>query len=574
MDTLNLDDYLRPLRRWWWLIALATLLAALSSTAYTLMQPPQYRSGSTLMIGPTVQDLNPNNNQLYTAQHLAQMYGDVANRSTIRQGTMDALGMTSLPPYTAYVVPNTQFIEIMVTDVDPARAQAVAAELVRQLHLQSPAGSQDQQGQEFTLDQLAKLEGQITETEEEIVSQQANLAELFSARQIAQTEQEIAALQNKLSALQSNYIGMKGQSNQDAINRITIIDPPNLPGQPMPRQLRTYVLLAMLSSCTLAIAGAYLLDYFDDSIRTTVDVRRDTGLATLGAIPLLPDETDGKKAVIMLESRRSIATEAFRSLRTNLQYAATDRPLNLLLVTSPAAGEGKSVTSANLAASLARTEHKVVIVDADLHRPRQHQLFGLSNRVGVTTAVQNMPSDVSEVVQPGGIPGLYVLTSGPLPANPSELLDSHRMQALLNAVVEWADIVVLDSPPVTAVADTASIAPLADAVLLVLRIGKSSHKQARRTIQILDQVGVQPIGVVLNSVNEREVNYSLPYGAKHSEDQGEMSGASSPTAVDRGVRQRRSTQSNPLVTHRSPTVENGQSVQPHKARLSQHRTLH
>ena len=157
----------------------------------------------------------------------------------------------------------------------------------------------------------------------------------------------------------------------------------------------------------------------------------------------------------MIDNEQAPSSEAYRILRTNLQFASVDTNLKLLMVTSPSPREGKSVTTANLSAALAHAGKRVILVDGDLHRPRQHQLFQLINNVGLTTALLHTELDFDILLRETSVPNLRVLTSGPLPPNPAELLGSTRMAEVLDLLQERADIVIIDSPPVTVVADTA-----------------------------------------------------------------------------------------------------------------------
>ncbi len=184
----------------------------------------------------------------------------------------------------------------------------------------------------------------------------------------------------------------------------------------------------------------------------------------------------------MVAQSQSLATEAYRVLRTNLQFAAVDRRMRTLTVTSPAPSEGKSITAANLAAALALADKRVVLLDADLRRPRQHRIFGLRNNIGLTTALVDEHPALDEILQQTTVQGLRVLTSGPLPPNPAELLGSTRMRELLAQLLAQADIVVIDTPPVTAVSDAAIISSQADGVLLVLDAGHTRREVARRAV--------------------------------------------------------------------------------------------
>ncbi len=210
------------------------------------------------------------------------------------------------------------------------------------------------------------------------------------------------------------------------------------------------------------------------------------------------------KELVMLRDSRSPIAEAYRGLRTNLTFSSLDRPLRTLLVTSAGPEEGKSTVLANLAVTEAQAGRQVVIVDADLRRPRQHELFALGNAAGLTTlladekSLQNL-SLQAEVLQATEAPGLRVLTSGPLPPNPTELLASQRMAALLAALCAAADLVLLDAPPVVVVTDAAILAAQVDGVLLVVNANGTRREHAQRAQQLLAKVNARIVGSVLNN---------------------------------------------------------------------------
>jgi capsular exopolysaccharide synthesis family protein len=201
--------------------------------------------------------------------------------------------------------------------------------------------------------------------------------------------------------------------------------------------------------------------------------------------------------LITLRDPGSPAAEAFRTLRTNLLFSSLDRPLHTLLVTSTAPDEGKSTTLANLAVTMAQAEQRVLVVDCDLRRPSLHTLFGVPNERGLTTAVLAQ-DDGPLPIQPTSVPGLYVLTSGPLPPRPADLLGSRRMGALIERMRSEAEIVLFDTPPVVAVTDAATLAPRVDGVLLVLHAGQTRRDRAREARRLLEQVKANIVGVVLN----------------------------------------------------------------------------
>jgi len=204
--------------------------------------------------------------------------------------------------------------------------------------------------------------------------------------------------------------------------------------------------------------------------------------------------------LITVSDPRSPISEAYRTLRTNLDFASLDQALKTLVVTSAGVGEGKSTTMANLAVVSAQAGRKVVLVDADLRRPALHQVFGLSNDTGLTTVMRDEGALSSPPLQESGVEGLYLLTSGPLPPNPADLMGSRRMEEVIAAIAEGADQIFFDTPPVVAVTDAAVLATKVDGVLLVISAGKTRREHARTAVQRLEQINARVVGTVLTNV--------------------------------------------------------------------------
>jgi non-specific protein-tyrosine kinase len=204
--------------------------------------------------------------------------------------------------------------------------------------------------------------------------------------------------------------------------------------------------------------------------------------------------------LIALSEPRSPVSEAYRTLRTNLDFASLDRALKTLVVTSAGVGEGKSTTLANLAVVSAQAGRSVILVDADLRRPKLHQVFGLGNEAGLTTAMMDQAALASPPLQETGVEGLRLLTSGPLPPNPAELMGSRRMVEVIATLAGEADQVLFDTPPVLAVTDAAVLATKADGVMLVISAGKTRREYARAAVQRLEQINARLVGTVLTNV--------------------------------------------------------------------------
>lgn len=503
---MELNKYIFPLRKWWWLIAASTLIAAIFSYISTLRQPPIYQARTTLMIGTTISNPNPSSNELYLGQQLASAYADLANREIVRNATKNSLGMNQLPVYIARALPNTQLIEITVNDVNPERAQAVANELAVQLVLLSPVSgqSEDRDRQDFIYERLNILEVQIKETEAEIEKLQEELALAFSAQQINDIQDDISSLQSKLSAMENNYGLLLSNTQQGAINTLTIIAFAELPSSPIRSSKGMTILLAAAVGFILATCEAYLLEYLDDTLKTPDSV---TGLFSAPILGRIFEQPNGFDENLLYDAENSNhpLTEQFRALRTEIDLAEIGQQLTTLLVTSPDTGDGKTSVAVNLALSIAQRNKRVYLLDADLRRPRIHKLLDLNNDQGLADLVFARPvidwrAGIQEVRK------IAVFTAGSMPSDPAELLSSEKMGLILTELEEVADVVIIDGPPLF-VPDAMILASKVDGVLMVVRPGHTRQSLAKASMEHIKLVGARVVGVVLNRIPIRGADF-------------------------------------------------------------------
>lgn len=310
-------------------------------------------------------------------------------------------------------------------------------------------------------------------------------------------------------------------------NNISIIDYAMAPDGPIgPNRMRT-VIMALFLSLGLGIGFALFLEYLDDTVHSTDEVERLLHLPALAVIPsaaasgrrrlISPQGALAKRnghgsdnaELLMNVDGRSPLAEAYRHLRTSVLLSTAGRAPRSLLITSSLPGEGKTTTAVNTAVSLGQTGASVVIIDADMRRPRLRSIFGLSDRAGLSSILSSDMSeaDMLALVSKDEVSGLSVLTSGPIPPNPAELLGSAQMRRLMSALQSNFNHVVVDSPPVTSFTDGVLIASIVDGVLLVVHGGKSSRHVVKRARQLLNDVGAKIFGVVLNNVNLQSHDY-------------------------------------------------------------------
>lgn len=301
---------------------------------------------------------------------------------------------------------------------------------------------------------------------------------------------------------------------------VSVVEEAIAPGGPVaPRPMVNAILAAMLlAGLTGAIVA--LVEYLDDTVKGPEQAQEITGLPTLGRIERFEGMRSPREQLQAATKPRSTIAEAYRAARTNLTYAIDlGRERKLVLITSPGPGEGKTTTAANLAVVFGLAGHRVCVVDTDLRRPTLHRVYGLDNGEGLTNLLLAREPDIERAVQRSIYTNVSVVTAGPLPPNPSELLGSARMQEVLERLRSRFDIVLLDSPPALVVTDASVLSTLVDGLVVVARAGKTRRGALRATIEELAQSGRPIAGVILNRVAGREAGYYYyAYGRAYGED--------------------------------------------------------
>ncbi|WP_375423626.1 polysaccharide biosynthesis tyrosine autokinase [uncultured Friedmanniella sp.] len=340
--------------------------------------------------------------------------------------------------------------------------------------------------------------------------------------QIAATDtnpQQAAAIANAVGAELSSVavqLSPEQQSGQQSVRATTLANavPPTSPSSP---HVFRNVLLGLALGLVLGLAIAILRHVLDTKVRSEADIRAVTDTSILGVIAF--DDGVPTHPVILREDPRSAAAEAVRRLRTNLQFIGVAQQSRSIVVTSSVPGEGKSTTAINLAVSLADAGARVLLVDADLRRPSVAEYLGLEGRVGLTTVLIGKAS-VEDVVQPWSDSSLDILPAGQIPPNPSELLGSPAMRALLDQLTSSYDMVLIDSPPVLPVTDAAVLGRQVGGALLVAGMDRIHRPQLRETLESLDTAGCQVLGLVMNKIAKREVGAYVYERGYYSSDAG------------------------------------------------------
>lgn len=337
-------------------------------------------------------------------------------------------------------------------------------------------------------------------------------------------------LDNLRKQVSGNDVAAQGSDNNISLAEIAV--PPDTAISP--RRL-TSVAAAFLLSTLFGIGLALFLEYLDDTIRSTDEIENYLGLPALAAIPTIDatqrrklllvsgneaDDDRGKTELLIDADPRSSLAEAYRQLRTSILLSTAGHAPKSLLITSSLPAEGKTTTATNTAISLAQTGAKVLIIDADMRRPRLHSVFDIPNDKGLSTllSTEAAESEIHEAISQDPQSKLYLMPSGPIPPNPAELIGSDQMSKLLKFLQGEFSHVVVDSPPIASFTDGVLIASMVDGVILVVHAGKSSRQVIKRSRQLLNDIGARVFGVVLNNVNLRGQDNSYYYQSYYHRD--------------------------------------------------------
>ena len=462
---MNLFDYLRVLRRRWWILVLVVVLGAAAGFGYALREQKRYQSSIQLAVsGASTLGGADELTQSLLANQRALLFAQIASKDPVVKAAEAELAKTA---------PNALVgAHISVSAVGPSAASSDA------LTTQSPF---------FTVTVTANNPS--------------------AARALATAFPPI---------LPQQFSNINQVPISTVQNLLSILTPASYSSKPVSPRPIIDAGFGGIGGLIVALGLVALLEMLDTSLRDREDVRKVTDTQVLGVIP----EEFRDEQLPALTRPHSRRTEAYRQVRTNIELAQGDEPPRVVVVTSPGPGEGKSSTSANLALLASRTGHgagvRVVLVDADMRKPTIARYFNVSAEVGLSDVLTGRV-DLVDAVQ--GVAGeqLVVLTSGRTPSNPSELLDSPVMEEVLNKLAHAFDLVIVDTPPMLAVTDALVVGALADGVILVARMRATTRQALHKSLEGLDRIKANILGLVVNgSVDPEDRRYGYGYGSYSS----------------------------------------------------------
>jgi non-specific protein-tyrosine kinase len=501
----NTLDYLRILWRRKWLIAAATLTAVSISLFISARATPIYSSSSRILFA--AQDISLFATQGYVAPDPAQiqtqeqvMTSPAVSTAVAEKLGKDAVAVTDVQ---AHGIGSTRVLEVTVKATSPTIAAKAAT-----LYATTYQEQRREQAIQESVTLSTKLGQKIAELKQKV---QALDAQLATATAKNGSSAEVESIKLQRDAAQANYISYQSKADEASVDAsvatggVEVLvkgQVPTVASSPAPKRSAA---LAFALGLLLGMAAAIALDFLDDSVKDVDEVERIARpLPILGAIPVVNDwRTRDLPRLVTIEDPSSNISEAYRSLRTSVQFAGLKTDARILQMSSAVAAEGKTTTIANLAVALSLAGLRVTVVDCDLRRPRIHEFFGASNQIGFTSVLLG-DQPLSAVLQPITLPSgavLSLLASGPLPPNPAELLGTVRVGELLATVAAESDIVLLDAPPVLPVTDAIVLSSKVDGVMLVATSQVTGRRHLQQALGAFQAADAPVLGVIVNGAS-------------------------------------------------------------------------
>jgi capsular exopolysaccharide synthesis family protein len=497
------------LKRWWWLMVASAVLAGVSAYVYWQNQPPVFQAHIALMIGNSAQSVNPDPQQIGIERTLANFYSEMAKRRPITQAVIQRLGLQMPPEKLAAsietrVVADAQILEIHVFDLDPRQAALLATGVAEELIRQSPS-TNVMQGDtlKFIQLQIADLEQKITKIDSDLTTLHDRMAGMTSASDLSEaqaTAKELETLKQTYSTIHAQYLA--GLNNQ-TVNSLSIIEPASVPSQPVSIGLAATVLIAVAGGLMLSIGAIVVLEYADDVMRWS-DATTILNLPVLGAVPKWGDAAH---PMILPTEPQSPEADALRSLRAQIGVGDGDSPIRKMVVTSPSPRDGKSFTAINLAVAAAAAGLRTILIDGDLRLGSLHRFLECPSEPGLSDLLRRAArssSSSENVLQATSIDNLRFVPIGRPVLDPASLLSKAKLEALTDALLVDADVVIVDTPPVGIGPDATLMAAACDAVVLVVNANRTRRGMTVKAISTLERYNL--IGLIFNRLSMSRVS--------------------------------------------------------------------
>jgi capsular exopolysaccharide synthesis family protein len=497
---MDLRDYLSVVRHRAWIIAIAVASVVAVAVLLTAVETRVYEAHARILLEPSKTVFEASTGASASPVR-AQTEIEIIKSAPVRDLVRKRLGYVA--PVSATSVVGTDVIDVASQNAKPSRAADVA-----NAYSQAYIDYRRDQAVNALLAAGEQIRQRVADLQKQIDDKTAAANDAFAQASANQKPggpaPTIPATPDR-DALVSQQALLKERLDQLQVDAAlkdggaSLVAPATAPTTPVrPRPVHN-VLLALGVGIVLGLAAAFVADHLDDSIKSGDDLESaGGGISLLGVIPAINWKNKTETRVVSLTEPTAPAAEAYRTLRTSITFLALDRSLGVIQLTSPNSAEGKTTTLANLAVAMAKTGQRVLIIDCDLRRPRIHEFFEVSNAVGFTSVLMGSVSLAGALHEIN--PHLRLLTAGPRPTNPSELLSSNRTSQLFKVARAQTDFVLIDSPPVLPVTDAAVLSAKVDGTILVANAGQTSTKDYAHALDLLRKVDAPLIGGVLNGV--------------------------------------------------------------------------
>jgi capsular exopolysaccharide synthesis family protein len=499
---VDLRQLARSARKYWWLLVALPLVFGGLAFVYTSRQAPQYLAEVSLDVR-TSSNNEGSYDVLLGSERQAKTYLRLVKDPVVLQNTIERIDPnldleTLSAQIKSRVDSGTSLLVIGASDTDPARAALIANTIAEEL-----VNIVDVRNEESVRERTTELQSRIDDLKADIDERRAQILELERSadattdavvNQIDDLNEDIARDQANIQLFQTQ-IGTVIANPGDSVRVFSGAVAPRFPYAP---QKMMNVVLGIMAGLMIACGLIFLLNYLDNTVKSTLDFPAIVGGPLLATVRSIDKLKPGRSQLFMLDDPKGVPAESIRLLRTNIEFASATRELVSISLTSPNPGEGKSTIAANLAVALAQAGFVTTIIDGDLRRPTQHRIFGVPNDRGLSTLLAYPDRPWEWAAHDTLVPNLKLISAGPIPPNPADLLSLDRLRSLLEELRDTVDVIIVDSPPVLAVSDPLIIAAHVDGTALVTLGGKTRLDQLKRAVQILHRGAPRIIGVVLN----------------------------------------------------------------------------
>ena len=499
----QLIPFWNAFKRWWWLIAISAGLAGFSAYTFSSRQPAIYQSTVTLRVGAGITAPSPS--ELQFGATLAGYYEKLVRLPPITRAVIEELDLPMSPGELAEqidtnTIGQAQILQITVFAASPQVAADLANAVSGELIDQTTPAADKALDPDFLQGELAKTRAQVDEIDAQIRQLRDQMLTLTSAADVAEAQNRLEGLVRTGQELRNYYIQTAELITSRSTTTLTVIVPAAPNPSPLGPNPWRDAILGLVGGILLAVGTIAFLEFSDNALRWG-DITPENSLPVLGIVPTIPRK---RNHLILTTQPNSAEADALRSLRTRIFLAGSGALIKRLLITSPTPLDGKSFTSVNLALAAADAGLRVIIVDGDIRAGTVHEYFGLEHEPGLTDLLWHRSMDQAQslgLLQRTSISNLQVLTAGTYARDPLMLLRSPRLQRLMDHLSEGADLIVIDSPPVTAGPITAVLSTAADGIVMVASIDRTNRKLFNLARdELLKNAKAPLLGLALNRV--------------------------------------------------------------------------